>query len=97
MKILKTALFVSVGLLVACAEKSSERDETTDRFLSPWHSLTTDEVAQVTTAVTESVDAQVVFNRISLLEPHKQDALSWDKQSVAARGADVLYRSDKSS
>ncbi|MDB2660667.1 hypothetical protein N9Z36_03810 [Luminiphilus sp.] len=97
MKILKTALFVSVGLLVACAEKSSERDETTDRLLSPWHSLTTDEVAQVTTAVTESVDAQVVFNRISLLEPHKQDALSWDEQSVAARGADVLYRSAKSS
>ena len=97
MKILKTALFVSVGLLVACAEKSSERDEMTDRFLSPWHSLTTDEVAQVTTAVTESVDAQVVFNRISLLEPHKQDALSWDEQSVAARGADVLYRSAKSS
>ena len=97
MKILKTALVISVGLLVACAEKSLERDETTDRILSPWHSLTSEEVAEVATAVTESVDAQVVFNRISLLEPHKQDALAWDAQSVAARGADVLYRSEKSS
>jgi len=97
MKILKTALFISVGLLVACAEKSSERDEMTDRILSPWHSLTSEEVAEVATAVTESVDAQVVFNRISLLEPLKQDALAWDEHSVAARGADVLYRSEKSS
>ena len=97
MKILKSALFLSMGLLVACAEKSLELDETTDRILSPWHSLTSEEVAEVATAVIEAVDAQVVFNRISLLEPLKQDALAWDAHSVAARGADVLYRSEKSS
>ena len=52
MKILKSALFLSMGLLVACAEKSLELDETTDRILSPWHSLTSEEVAEVATAVT---------------------------------------------
>lgn len=88
MKILTSALFLSMGLLVACNEKSLELDETTDRLLSPWHSLTSEEVAEVATAVTESIDAQVVFNRISLLEPHKQDALAWDVHSVAARGAE---------
>ena len=93
MKSLHLALGISLTLLAACVPEKHQADLTST--LSPWHSLTAEEIREVAAAVTESVDGTLVFNRISLLEPDKSQALSWQTDTNAARGADVLYRLDK--
>ena len=37
------------------------------------------------------------MNRVSLLEPIKSEALAWERGATAARGADLIYRSNKQS
>ena len=48
-------------------------------------------------ALRASVGEEIRFNRISLLEPIKSDALAWKRGATAARGADLIYRSNKQS
>jgi primary-amine oxidase len=95
MKSLHIALGISLTLLAACTPEKYQADLTDKSTLSPWHSLTAKEIREVAAAVTESVDGTLVFNRMSLLEPDKSQALSWQTDTNAARGADVLYRLDK--
>ena len=88
---------VAVTLLSACS--GDQRSETSDATgpISPWHSLTEAEVQEVAAAVMDSTDEAVVFNRISLLEPDKEQAIAWQGTEPARRGADVLYRSNQQS
>ena len=88
---------VAVALLGACSG-----DKRNDRFIptvpiSPWHSLTEAEVKEAAAAVMDSTDDTVVFSRISLLEPHKEQAITRQGTDPARRGADVLYRSSQKS
>ena len=70
-------IVVAVTLLGACS--GDQRDETSIAAgpLSPWHSLTEAEVQEAAAAVMDSTDDAVVFNRISLLEPDKEQAIAW--------------------
>ena len=68
---------VAVALLGACSG-----DQRNDRFMStvpisPWYSLTEAEVQEAAAAVMDSTDDTVVFSRISLLEPDKEEAITW--------------------
>ena len=88
---------IAVALLGACS--GGQRNETPGAIgaISPWHSLTEAEVQEAAAAVMDSTDDAVVFNRISLLEPDKEQAITWQGTEPARRGADVLYRSDRQS
>ncbi len=88
---------ISVALLGACS--GDQQNETSDaaRAISPWHSLTEAEVREAATAVMDSTDDAIVFNRVSLLEPDKKQAITWQGTEPARRGADVLYRSNQQS
>ncbi len=68
---------IAIALLGACS--GDQRSETSGATgpISPWHSLTEAEVQEVATAVMGSTDDAVVFNRISLLEPDKEQAIAW--------------------
>ena len=67
------------------------------RSALPWHSLTSDEITKAVSALRASVGEEIRLNRISLLEPIKSDALAWERGATAARGADLIYRSNKQS
>ena len=67
---------VAVALLGACSGDQQNEPSSPAGPLSPWHSLTAAEVRKVTSAVISSTDDAVVFNRISLLEPDKKQAIT---------------------
>ena len=98
--IISSALF----LLASCAQpsnQSSGKNESSEAMaakeLSPWHSLTSDEITEAVSALRASVGDEIMFNRVSLLEPVKSDALAWKSGATAGRGADLIYRSSKQS
>ncbi len=97
---ISSALFLMAG----CAQpsnQSSGKKESSEAMaakeLSPWHSLTSDEITEAVSALRASVGDEIMFNRVSLLEPVKSDALAWDSGATAGRGADLIYRSSKQS
>ena len=88
---------IAVTLLGACSGDQRNKTSSATGPISPWHSLTEAEVQEVAAAVMDSTDNAVVFNRISLLEPDKEQAITWQGAEPAQRGADVLYRSKQQS
>ena len=94
-------LFFCIGSIVvmmgACSRDVTNETQIGQGDISPWHSLTEEEIREVAAAVIDSTDDAVIFNRISLLEPNKEQAIAWQGSAPAQRGADVLYRSNKQS
>ena len=88
---------IAVTLLSACSGDQRNEPPVAAGSISPWHSLTEAEVQEVAAAVTASTADAIVFNRISLLEPDKEQAIAWQGTVPARRGADVLYRSSQQS
>ena len=84
---------IAVAMLSACSGDQRNEKSSATGPISPWHSLTEAEVQEVAAAVMDSTDDAVVFNRISLLEPDKEEAIAWQGAESAQRGADVLYLS----
>ena len=60
--------------------------------LSPWDSLTSDEISRASASVKERHGEDVVFSRISLRQPDKSEALAWKSGQVAAREAEITFR-----
>ena len=97
-------IITALLLLAGCTEPSSQtpgQNEPSEPVAaakrSPWHSLTSDEITEAVSALRASVAEEIRFNRISLLEPIKSDALAWERGATAARGADLIYRLSKQS
>ena len=95
----KTFLLIGIAVTLLGACSGDQRNETSSATgpISPWRSLTEAEVQEAAAAVMDSTDDAVVFNRISLLEPDKEQAIAWQGTEPARRGADVLYRSNQQS
>ena len=64
---------------------------------SPWQSLTEQEINEASRAVSDSLGPGIIFNRISLTEPDKNEARTWQAGDTATRGADIVYRLNKAS
>ena len=99
-----TVIITALLLLAGCAEPANQvpslnksSEAMTTKELSPWHSLTSDEITEAVSALQASVGEEIRLNRVSLLEPIKSDALAWEPGAAAARGADLIYRSNKQS
>ena len=98
--IISAALFLLAGCTQPSNQSSGqiEPSETmAAKEPSPWHSLTSDEITEAVSALRASVGDEIMFNRVSLLEPVKSDALAWESGTTAGRGADLIYRSSKQS
>ena len=89
MKFYQLVVILNVLALASCSQS------TTPTTLSPWHSLTAAEINEASTAVSEAVGPGIIFNRISLTEPDKTHARSWEAGNSSPRSADVVYRSKK--
>ena len=63
--------------------------------LSPWDSLTSDEVSRASASIKERHGEDVVFSRISLRQPNKSEALAWKPGQVAGREAEITFRVNK--
>ena len=88
---------IAFAMLSACSGDQVNETSSATGPISPWHSLTEAEVREVASAVMDSTDDVVVFNRISLREPDKEQAIGWQGTEPAQRGADILYRSNQKS
>ena len=62
--------------------------------VSPWDSLSAQEIQAATTAVKQRHGSGVLFNRISLAQPNKAIALQWQSGQQAVRQAAVSFRDD---
>ena len=86
-------LFFCIGSIVvmmeACSRDVTNETQIGQGDISPWHSLTEEEIREVAAAVIDSTDDGVIFNRISLLEPHKEQAIAWQGSEPARRGRAV--------
>ena len=90
-------LILGLSLLVAGCEKetpTSTGNEATPEHapLSPWHGLTEEEINEAAAAVVQASSESPLFNRISLAEPKKSEALRWSPGTEALRAADVRFR-----
>ena len=83
--------------LTACAADETSERAHVGTTLSPWHSLTEEEIKRAAAALIGREGNGIVINRISLKEPNKQLAKAWQSNESAQRGADLLFRSGKSS
>ena len=81
-------------VLMRSAENSRELTARTID-LSPWDSLTSDEISRASTSVKERHGQDVVFSRISLRQPNKPEALAWEPGKVAGREAEITFRVNK--
>ena len=63
--------------------------------LSPWDSLTGEEISRASASVKERHGEDVVFSRISLRQPNKSEALAWTSGQGAAREAEITFRVNK--
>ena len=88
---------IALALLSACSKDLPTGAPGAPGSISPWHSLTETEIREVSAAVLASSDDPIIFNRISLLEPEKEQAILWTGSTPGRRGADILYRSNKQS
>ena len=92
MGIYRFVAILSVVALASCGQSPQEMGDTTLSKISPWHSLTETEINEAATAATNTFGEGIVFNRISLTEPDKTEARSWQVGDKAARGADIIWR-----
>ena len=92
----KSALAALVVLALAAFWFSQRNDQTVVEAgpLSPWDSLTSGEIAAAAEAVRARHGQEVRFNRISLRQPEKAVALSWQADQQAVRGAEIVFRTD---
>jgi primary-amine oxidase len=97
MGIYRVVVIVSFVVLASCGQNSQEMGTNTPTTMSPWHSLTEAEINEATAAVTDAFGEGILFNRISLTEPKKNEARTWQAGDTAARGADIVYRLNKAS
>ena len=88
---------LSIAALASCGQSSQDTAKTTPNTLSPWHSLTETEINEAAAAVSDTFGDGILFNRISLTEPDKNEARTWQAGDTATRGADVVYRLNKAS
>ena len=88
---------LSVAVLASCGQSSRETGNNTPTTTSPWHSLTETEINEAAAAVSEAFGEGILFNRISLTEPDKNEARTWQAGDTATRGADIVYRLNKAS
>ncbi|MDA1207549.1 MAG: hypothetical protein O2858_07725 [Proteobacteria bacterium] len=61
---------------------------------SPWDSLSATEIEQAAAAVKARHGNDVLFNRISLQQPLKRQALSWQTGQTAHRAATLSFRAE---
>ena len=88
---------LSVAVLASCGQSSQETGNNTPTTTSPWHSLTETEINEAAAAVSEAFGEGILFSRISLTEPDKNEARTWQAGDTATRGADIVYRLNKAS
>ena len=88
---------LSVAVLASCGQSSQEAGNNTPTTTSPWHSLTETEINEAAAAVSEAFGEGILFSRISLTEPDKNEARTWQAGDTATRGADIVYRLNKAS
>ena len=92
MKALTRVLFVIATFLTACDANQQAQTPDAHEARSPWHSLTADEVAEAAGAVKEKFGEKTLFNRISLAEAKKSEALNWQPGKQTPRAAEIAYR-----
>ena len=88
---------VTATLLMGCegpANGSEEQSGATLAQVSPWDSLSAEEIEEVATAIKQRHGDGVLFNRISLSQPEKVVALQWQPDQKAVRGAAVSFRAE---
>ncbi|MBF2754464.1 MAG: hypothetical protein ISN29_04290 [Gammaproteobacteria bacterium AqS3] len=74
-------------LLAGCSDMPRGEIE-----LTPWRSLTSDEIARAAEAVrSDAGEGVLLFNRISLAEPNKARALAWSPGETPERSAEIAY------
>jgi primary-amine oxidase len=88
----QAAVILTILVLVGCGQSSTQSREIPSAVLSPWHSLTAVEINEASAAVSSAFGSDVIFNRISLTEPDKERARSWEAGQSSPRSADVVYR-----
>ena len=88
---------IPLAMLSACSADAPTGAPGAPVPISPWHSLTETEIHEASASVLASSDDAIIFNRISLLEPEKEQAILWTGTEPGRRGADILYRSNKQS
>ena len=88
---------IPLAMLSACSADAPTGAPGAPGPISPWHSLTETEIREASASVLASSDDPIIFNRISLLEPEKEQAILWTGTEPGRRGADILYRSKKQS
>ncbi len=92
---------ISAALLLAFAMGISQTNQHLDQpddmkgILSPWDSLSADEIEQAASAVKARHGDNTVFNRISLSQPQKSDALQWQSGQTPLRAATISFRAAK--
>ena len=91
------ARLLMLFFLTACTTDETPEMAHVGTALSPWHSLTEAEIKTAAAALIGREGNAIVINRISLKEPNKQAAKAWQSNESAQRGADLLFRSGKSS
>lgn len=90
-------LILALSFLVAGCGKEAPaptgKEATPERAsLSPWHGLTEGEINEAASTVVQASSESPLFNRISLAEPKKSEALRWSPGTDALRAADVRFR-----
>ncbi len=91
----KSLMAVIIIILALAAYWLSGRGEptlTSATDLSPWDTLTAAEITTAAAAVRAQHGEDVRFNRISLRQPDKAVALSWQAGQPALRGAEIVFR-----
>ena len=92
MGLYQRAVILTILVLAGCGQSSTQTQEIPLAVLSPWHSLTAVEINEASAAVSSAFGSDVIFNRISLTEPDKARARSWEAGQSSPRSADVVYR-----
>jgi primary-amine oxidase len=92
MGLYQRAVILTILVLAGCGQSSTQTQEIPSAVLSPWHSLTAVEINEASAAVSSAFGSDVIFNRISLTEPDKERARSWEAGQSSPRSADVIYR-----
>lgn len=92
MGLYQRAVILTILVLAGCGQSSTQTQEISSAVLSPWHSLTAVEINEASAAVSSAFGSDVIFNRISLTEPDKERARSWEAGQSSPRSADVVYR-----
>ena len=90
-------LSLLLSLLAACSSDRAPEATPSNSAVSPWQSLSAEEITEAAKALLDREGDGIVINRMSLKEPNKQTAKAWSPDSQAERGADLFYRSGKAS